>query len=63
MRLNALGMSANVTPEMLQNAVNEARSQFAMTNPSAAGILYPQMPNSNYTQFNTNNQNTFRPQQ
>lgn len=63
MRLNALGMSANVTPDMLQNAVNEARSQFAMTNPSAAGILYPQMPNSNYTQFNTNNQNTFRPQQ
>lgn len=63
MRLNALGMSANVTPDMLQNAVNEARSQFAMTNPSAAGILYPQMPNSNYTQFNTTNQNTFRPQQ
>lgn len=63
MRLNALGMSANVTPEMLQNAVEETRSQFAMTNPNAAGILYPQMPNSNYTQFNTSNQNTFRPQQ
>lgn len=63
MRLNALGMSANVTPDMLQNAVNEARSQFAMTNPNAAGILYPQMPNANYTQFNPTNQNTFRPQQ
>lgn len=63
MRLNALGMSANVTPEMLQNAVEETRSQFAMTNPNAAGILYPQMPNANYTQFNPTNQNTFRPQQ
>lgn len=62
-RLNALGMSANVTPEMLQNAVEETRSQFAMTNPNAAGILYPQMPNANYTQFNPTNQNTFRPQQ
>lgn len=61
--MNALGMSANVTPKMLQNAVEETRSHFALANPSAAGILYPQMPNSNYTQFNPTNQNTFRPQQ
>jgi hypothetical protein len=63
MRLNALGMSPNVTPTMLQNALNEARSQFALANPSSAGILDPKSPSSNYTQFNPTNQNTFISQQ
>ena len=63
MRLNALGMSPNVTPTMLQNALNEARSQFALANPSAAGILDPKSPNSNYTQYTPSSANTFIPQQ
>lgn len=63
MRLNALGMSPNVTPQMLQEAVNEARSQFGLTNPNAAAILDPYRFQNNYSQFDTTGRNTFGNQQ
>ena len=59
MKLNALGMSANVTPEMLGQAIDEARGQFAQANPSAYNILYPNAP-ANYTQFTPFGQSTMQ---
>ena len=62
---NMMGMSPNTRPEDLQRLQEEARGSFSMANPAAAQILYPNMPQPNYTQFQPINTSTFqdRPRQ